>query len=164
MKKYLLLIVSFFILSNSFSFSVIKAPITQANQIFVAVDKNGEKISLQTISKISIKDYQNTTGKKLNLFERMNFKAAQKKARRSINSDGTVSVATAKKYGEGGFFGDFNIGGFALGLFLFLPGVLIAYLIGGDDEDIRRNRIRWAWKGAFTLVLIGLAIYRSLVI
>jgi hypothetical protein len=76
-----------------------------------------------------------------------------------MNADGTMNENFSKNYADGeGLFSDFNIGGFALGLLLFLPGVLIAYLIGGD-EDVKRSRVSWAWKGAAIFVTIALALF-----
>lgn len=163
MKKFLLILISFVIFSDSFCFSVIKSPVTQANQVFVYVGNSNAKISLLEISEISIKDYQKISGKHFNFFERLNFKNAQKKLRKSIKVDGTIDNKILKNFSDGdggGWFSDFNIGGFALGLFLFLPGILIAYLIGGD-EDIRRSRVRWAWTGAGVFAAIALAILKS---
>jgi len=162
MKKSFLLLLSLLLFSATFSFSVIKAPLTQASQLIVTVGKNGEKISLLEISKISVKDYQKITGRHLNFFERLSFKAAQKRFRKSINSDGTINQRMLGKNGFGDSFSEFNLGGFLLGLFLFLPGVLIAYLIGGEDEDIRRSRVKWAWYGAGVCAIIVAAALRNL--
>lgn len=161
MKKYLLLLLSVIIFSGSFGFSVIKTPVTQANQIFISVGKHGEKISMWEISRISVKDFQRISGERLNFFERLNFKAAQKKIKNNINSDGSVSNNIIGKNGFGDSFSDFHIGGFLLGLFLFLPGVLIAYLFGGE-EDTRRSRVKWAWYGAGIFALIAIAAFRSI--
>ena len=161
MKKYLLLFICTIIFSNSFSFSVIRNPVTQANQVFIYAGKNGAKLSLLEISKISIKNYQIVTGQNLNFFERLSFKVAQKKLRKNINADGTVNSKMLGSNSFGDSYSGFNIGGFLLGLLLFLPGVLIAYLIGGD-EDARRSRTKWAWYGAGIFIAIALALYKSL--
>ncbi|MGI8583313.1 MAG: hypothetical protein ACR2KX_14025 [Chitinophagaceae bacterium] len=161
MKKYLLLFLSIIIFSSSFSFSVIKPAMVQADKVFIFAGKNGARLSLLEVSKISIKDYQRITGQHLNFFERLNFKAAQKKIRKNISADGTVNSKILSTNSFGDSFSGFNLGGFLLGLFLFLPGVLIAYLIGGEDEDIRRSRVKWAWYGAGLFVVIALAVFRS---
>lgn len=162
MKKYLLLLILLITFSGSFSFSIIKNPLTKADQIFIPIGKNGGKISLLEISKISVKDYQRISGEHLNFFERLSFKAAQKKLRKNITAEGTVNTKMLGKNGFGDSFSDFHIGGFLLGLFLFLPGVLIAYLLGGDDEDIRRSRIKWAWYGAGIFAIIAAAVLRNI--
>ena len=162
MKKYLLIVLSLILLSESFAFSVIKTPVMEAEKIFIYVKDT--KLSLLAISKISIKEYQKLTGQHLNFFERLSFKATQKKLKKNINADGTVN---SKMLGKNLFGGDsetpFNIGGFLLGLILFLPGVLIAYLIGGD-EDVRHSRVKWAWFGAGICIAIALAISKLVIL
>lgn len=53
----------------------------------------------------------------------------------------------------------FHFGGFALGFFVGLIGVLIAYLIRGD-EAVDRNRRKWAWIGfgVYVLLLVALIV------
>ncbi len=45
MKKYLILSLALIIFSDTFSFSVIKSPVAQANQIFITVGKKEQKFS-----------------------------------------------------------------------------------------------------------------------
>ncbi len=158
MKKYLLLFISLVILSDSFSFSVNRTPVIQASQIFINVGKAGTKISLLEISKMSVKDYEVLAKTHLNFLERMNFRTVQKKIRKNINPDGTVNSKMIGKNAMGDAFSGFNIGGFVLGLLLFLPGVLIAYLIGGEE---RSTRVRWAWYGAGIFAIIALGLLRT---
>jgi hypothetical protein len=75
------------------------------------------------------------------------FRLAQKKLRNSINEDGSFSDKRMEKMFKDEMSGTtgFHLGGFALGLFLFLIGVLIAYLI---NDDKKSNRVKWAWIGA----------------
>ena len=47
--------------------------------------------------------------------------------------------------------GAFSLSGLALGLFLSLIGVLIAYLITTGDK---KGRITWAWIGAIISLII----------
>jgi hypothetical protein len=135
-----------------------EAPVLKAHQLFFPVGKNGEKISYAQLATISIADLQALTGKRMGFFQRMNFRMAQLKIRKSIAPDGTIrnkKVArffTAKgRAGETGF----HIGGFALGFFVGLIGVLIAYLI---KDDFKRNRVKWAWIGYGIFVAIYLVL------
>ncbi len=96
------------------------------------------------------------TGRKMKFSEKVNFKIAQRELRKNINNDGSFSSKKFENYfssvpvpGPGGI----NWGGLALGLFLSLIGVLIAYLISGDNKG---PRIRWAWIGAaISFVIVG---------
>lgn len=87
----------------------------------------------------------------MSLSEKISFKAAQRQLRNSIHRDGTLDKNVGVP-GKG-----IHWGGLALGFFLSLIGVLIAYLIKVGD---RRSRIRWAWIGA----LIGFIVFGAILI
>ena len=114
---------------------------------------NGLKISLLDLSQISIKDVQELRGAKMKFADRLAFKAAQKKLRININPDGTFDNKILKKLKKAEGSSGFNLGGFALGFLLGLIGVLIAYLIKGDQ---RQSRIKWAWIGFLVWVALVL--------
>ena len=104
----------------------------KANQIYLPIGKNMQ-ISLMDLSVISIKDYEKVSGKHLNFFQKISFKAAQKQLRHSISSDGTItSNKLLKALSSDGITSGFNIGCFALGFFLGRIGVLLSYVINGD--------------------------------
>jgi hypothetical protein len=114
----------------------------------------GKVISFQDLAYIKVADYEKITGKKMSLFKKMEFKLSQRKLRNSINADGTFSNKRMEKMFKDEMSGTtgFHLGGFALGLFLSLIGVLIAYLI---NDEKKSNRVKWAWIGAaVNLVLI----------
>jgi hypothetical protein len=97
------------------------------------------------LSTISVENAQQLTGRKMNFFERMSFKITQRKLKRNIHDDGTIdskriTALVRKRGGETGF----HAGGFALGFFLGVAGVVIAYIL---DDDYKKNRIKWAWIG-----------------
>ena len=157
MKRILTLSLAFFILlaaSAKTNVSVLppKPGKLNANQILVPIGKNGETISLAELSRIKVKDLEAITGTKMKLGDKIGFSIAQKQLRININADGTINnkklnKALAKADGTS----DFNLGGFALGFLLSIIGVLIAYLIKGDNHAAR---IKWAWIGfAVSLVL-----------
>lgn len=158
MKQVIFLVVFILLVVSSFAVVVPTSKNPQAASIMLPVGKTGKTISLQDLSVISSKDFQHLTGNKMNLAERLSFKIAQKQLRGSINSDGTISsrrlTNAVKKYdGSSGF----HIGGFALGFFLGLIGVLIAYLIG---DEKKHKRVKWAWIGG----AIGLTLYLILLL
>ncbi|MEQ1675294.1 MAG: hypothetical protein ABL876_01255 [Chitinophagaceae bacterium] len=129
-----------------------KDPILHADKMFFPVGKTGKTVSLLELSKISVKELQALTGQKMNFFDKAKFRIAQKKLRDNINSDGTISnkkiqkALTKQKGGETGF----HFGGFALGFFLGIIGVVIAYVI---NDDYKRNRVKWSWIG-FGIALV----------
>jgi hypothetical protein len=130
-------------------------PQVKASEVYLPVGNTGQMLSVQDLSLISVKDFQNLTGKKMNLVDRLGFKIAQKKLRNSINTDGTFNKKKVEKFfnsaAEGG--SGFHAGGFFLGLILGLIGVLIAYLI---KDDKKKARVKWAWIGwVIWLVVYG---------
>jgi len=157
MKKIIVLLAVFCFYTASFASTGFTSAPKNANQMYIPVGKNA-KISLMELSEIKVKDYEKLSGTHLNFFQRMTFKAGQKKLRNGISTDGTI---TNKKLLKAMSNGDpsvgFHLGGFALGFGLGLIGVLIAYIIKGD-EDVDRNRRKWAWIGFGAYVVILLTI------
>lgn len=160
MKKLLTLLTAFAFVSSSFAISNVteEKPQPRADKIFVPIANTGYKISLMELSRISMKDLQLLTGRKMNLIEKIAFKDAQKTLKRNINPDGTFDKRFAKKLQRRGDGEGFQAGGFFLGLLLGLIGVLIAYLI--KDEQ-KRNRVKWAWIGWGVWIAILLIIIAS---
>ncbi len=159
MKKLLILLIAITAFSFCFATTVIEAkPILRADQIFIPTNKTGGKISLMELSRIKIKDFEKLRGEKMNFFDRITFKAAQKKVSDNINNDGTINNKKLNKFlsksGETGF----HLGGFALGFLLGLIGILIAYLI---KDDYKRNRVKWSWIGFGIYLVIFIIIAAS---
>jgi hypothetical protein len=153
MKKILVLlaVVSFY--TASFASTGFSSVPKNANQMYIPMGNN-TRITLMDLSEMKVKDYEKLSGKHLNFFQKLAFKAEQKKLRNSISEDGTITnkkLANAFAYGDGSL--GFNIGWFALGLFLGLIGVLLSYIINGDP-DVKRNRQKWAWIGWGVWVVI----------
>jgi hypothetical protein len=146
MKKFLLLFIATAIFFVSFGNRITEIkPVLNANNIFIPVGKTGKSVSLMELSTISVKEFQILINRKMKFFDRLAFKAGQKKLQKNISADGTLKKKfdkNFKKYfsGESGF----HAGGFALGFFLLLIGVLIAYVI---NDDYKKNRVKWAWLG-----------------
>lgn len=145
MKKAFLLFAAFLILTSSFAATTVMFPKLKANETYIPIGTEGKKISLQELSTISMNDLEKLTGRKMTLMDKLSLKITQHKLRKSIKADGTIENKKIEKFflkrgGETGF----HFGGFALGFFLGLIGVLIAYLI---RDDYKRNRVKWAWIG-----------------
>ena len=154
MKKFFFVIAGLLILSSSFGTSNILSPKkVNANEVFIPIGKTGKKISLQELSTIDTKNLQSLTGSKMNFAEKLSFKIAQKKLKRSIHADGTIDNKKFQKlFEKGDVTSGFHLGGFVLGLLLGIIGVLIAYLI---NDDKKHDRVKWAWIGfAIWLVVI----------
>jgi uncharacterized BrkB/YihY/UPF0761 family membrane protein len=79
--------------------------------------------------------------------------------KKSINRDGTINSDRMAKLLSPGAGKDvtagFHVGGFLLGFFLSLIGVLIAYLI---NDDKKPSRVKWAWIGAAVSLVIWLIV------
>lgn len=70
----------------------------------IPIGKNGEKVSLMELSQMSTKNYEELTGRKMNLAKKIEFKLIQRNLRNSISENGTVktkilgkAMAKAKK-------------------------------------------------------------------
>ena len=159
MRKIFALVAVLFALNVTFAtVSVTTPPRAKASDIFIPLGTSGEKISLYDLATMKIKEVEQMTGKKMKFKDRIAFKVAQKQVRGNIAPDGTFDTknlekafAKQQKGGETGF----HFGGFALGFFLGLIGVLIAYLI---NDDYKRNRVKWAWIACAIIVAINLAL------
>ena len=136
--------------------SATKAPL-RADEVYLPVGTTGHLISLMDLSRISVKDFEALSGKKMKFSERINFKLGQRELKKSINPDGSFSKKSVEKYlaRPAGPGGGFSLTGLLLGLFLSLLGVLIAYVIAGSDK---RSRVTWAWIGAVISLIIWGAI------
>jgi hypothetical protein len=159
MKRFLTLSLALLILSTTFAKpSVVVLPSKpaklNANQILIPIGKNGETISLVDLSRMKVKDLEAITGQKMKLASKIGFVLTQKQLRNSINADGTINNKKLNKaFSKANGSSDFNLGGFALGLLLSIIGVLIAYLIKGDEHAAR---VKWAWIGFGVSLVIWL--------
>jgi hypothetical protein len=125
----------------------------KATEVYIPIGKTGQLISVWELSQIRVKDFEKVTGKKMNFVEKVNFKSAQRQLRKNINRDGSFSSKYEKYFSPAAMSNGAMWGGLALGLFLSLIGVLIAYLIKTGDT---KKRIKWAWIGAaISLILWG---------
>lgn len=152
MKKLLVLLAVFTFCTASFASTGFSTVPKNANRMYIPLGNN-TRITLMDLSEMKVKDYEKLSGKHLNFFQKLAFKAEQKKLRNSISEDGTITNnKLANAFSGDGSLG-FNIGWFALGLLLGLIGVLLSYIINGDP-DVKRNRHKWAWIGWGVWVVI----------
>lgn len=90
MKKIFTLFAGLFLLSTTFAASTVVTPKIFASQVMIPISA-GKSISLLDLSQMKVKDFENLSGRHLNLLQRITFSLAQKKLRKSINEDGTVN-------------------------------------------------------------------------
>lgn len=147
MRKILFTLTLCFLITSVGANVPLDKPAIKASEVLIPIGKDGQFISFEELSVISLHDMQKLTGEKMSLSEKITFKVAQRKLRSSIHRDGTLD----KRFWVAGV--GIHWGGLALGFFLSVIGVLIAYLIKVGD---RRSRIRWAWIGALiSFVIVG---------
>ena len=159
--RYFILLSGLVILFSTASATL--APVrdgSKASAVFLPIGTTGKSISIEELSAISLSEFEHLTGKKMRFFDRISFRLAQRELRNSIREDGTITGKKAKKLavmadGEKGF----QAGGFFLGFFVGLIGVLIAYLI---NDDKKSNRVKWAWIGFGVYAVLLLALVLAL--
>ena len=115
-------------------------------------------MSLQKFTELSTKEFSTITGKKMNFFKRIEFRAMQHRIKHDLKKHPDATWGNYVKFnskGEASF--SFNWGAFALGFLLWPIGVLIALLAFEDKQ---------AWKSALiglgVGILFGLLVLRSL--
>jgi len=160
MKRLLLIFLAFSITTSSFAFSTSSFVHRKASDVYIPVGSTGQKISLLDLSTIGTKEFETLSGHRLSFFDKIGFKMAQHKLRNSIKADGTIDNKKLNKFLEQGDHSTgFHLGGFALGFFVGLIGVLIAYLI---NDDYKRNRVKWAWIGFGIFLVLYLILILAL--
>jgi hypothetical protein len=164
MRKLLSLAIAFSILTQCSVSAAVVAPSKptppktmaplKASDVRIPIGKTGKTVSLLELSTMKVDDIEHLTGEKMGWMKRMEFKLALRKLRHSIKPDGTVDTKSLARLGRPGYYdddGSFHIGGFALGFFVGLIGVLIAYLINDDNHH---RRVKWAWIGFGCFVVL----------
>ncbi len=128
----------------------------KATEIMIPIGKTGKQISLAEFSKLKPDEYEKIAQVKLNFFDRIAYKMAIKKLRKGIAPDDTIkNKKIAKMFSTDGETG-FHLGGFALGFFLGLIGVIITYVM---NDEKKSNRVKWAWLGLLgSIVILGIMI------
>lgn len=146
-------------LVQSFAVGIVTPP-KNAYNVFIPIGTKGQRISLIALAQVDIKTFETLSGRHLGFVDKIGFKIAQRDLRKSISEDGSINSKKLNRYlkSEDHSTG-FHIGGFALGFFVGLIGVLIAYLI---NDDNKRNRVKWTWIGFAVGFLLTIALYASI--
>jgi hypothetical protein len=151
MKKHLILLLLFSLSFNLVGFSAILPP---SKDIKGAIDKNQIE-SIKQFSTMSFNEYEKMLGHKASKIEQFAFARMQKKTNKMFDSEGNLLEKYQKRflkmYSEPG--GSF-VGGFALGFFLGVIGLILAYAVNNDGD--KRNRIKGAWWGFIIQAILGI--------
>jgi hypothetical protein len=118
------------------------------NNLFATVASHVASTPQIQLTTFSVKDYQQMVGKKLSLKDKIVFHYAKRdllKKAKTTNQETLAKVVADTGSG-------FNLGGFLLGFFFSIVGVLVALLFG-------RNVLRWAWRGFLAGLVLVLAGY-----
>ena len=116
--------------------------------------KDPNPLSLMTAKQflaLSPQKYQEITGKKMNLVQKVEFKMVQHKVKKMVRRGDVVTMADVQKKFED--MSSMNVLGFLLGLILGPVGVIIA-LILKETGDVGADTVRWSLYG----LLIWLAV------
>jgi|GEM_PF-2041394 hypothetical protein len=153
MKRLTIFLLAVALFGQSFAAFVTKSEKAKASEVKVTLSA-GTQVSVTELSTMSLKEFEKANGKKLNFLEKKVFKMSQRKLSRMIDADGNIDQKAMDQFAakEMASTGDFNFGGFILGLLLSIIGVLIAYIIDGKGSSL----VKWAWIGAAVNLAIWL--------
>ena len=104
-----------------------------------------EHLTTEQFLSLRPKDIRSISGKRVTLKERIVLKIVQQKIRKALKQETEINLSSAHAEADR----NFNVGGFLLGFFFSLVGVLIAILFGG-------NAVRSALLGALCGFLVAL--------
>lgn len=152
MKKIVSLFLALFVLvfqtSTGFA-SFSKPAATESTATVMATPKEGLLgLNVEQILALTPGKYEELTGTKMSLKEKIALKYVQRNIKRDLKKHGTV---TMEDYVDGDGSVRFNIGGFVLGLLLGLIGVALAYIFS-NDKSFRRS----SWYGFGVLLILAL--------
>ena len=128
-----------------------------ANQSAIDPTNPLSLITAKQFLSLTPKKYQELSGKKLNLFQKIEFKMVQHKVKKMVKRGEVVTMADVQKRFED--LGTMNVLGFLLGLILGPVGVIIA-LILKETGNVDPSVLRWSLYG----LLIWLAIVLIVII
>ena len=154
MKRVFTSFVFILLITSAFATAGFKRITPRAREIFLTLSPT-QKISLLDFSTMKISDYENTTGKHLNFFSRLAFRNLQRQLRHDINKDCTLNQKFGRNNGNTINKNHFNVGWFLFGLLFGPLGVLVSFLLGGNQE-LKNDRQKWALVGfAGWLIIVG---------
>jgi hypothetical protein len=144
---------------SAYALSITDPSPVRASDIKFQINRTGCQVSLDELLRMSVKEFEDANSKKLSFLEKLSFKITRNHLRNNILPDGTISSRHLKKWtkqidGKQGF----HLGGFILGL-TGLIGIILVYAL---EDEKRKNRIKWAWIGFGTGMLIAIIYISSI--
>ena len=112
-------------------------------------------ISAKQFLTLTPQKFQELTGKKMNLVQRLEFRMLQQKVKKMVRRGEVVTMADVQKRFED--VGSMNVLGFLLGLVLGPVGVVIA-LILKETGDVGSDVVRWSLYGLLVWLAIVLVV------
>ena len=103
MRKILSSLLALSFVISSFASGLYSVPASshpaapKAAEVIFPVGKDGAKISLMDLSRMSIKEWEAVSGQKMKVSQKVGFKLMQKQLRNSINADGTINQKKLEK-------------------------------------------------------------------
>jgi hypothetical protein len=154
MRKISLVILCLFAINVFLKASTIlpvKTSYPKANEVMIPLMGTNKFISVEDFLLLTPRSYEEMTGKKMRLGQKLDLGISKRYLKTIIRKDGTVD---AEKMKRRGFFGgwQWHWGGFALGLFLSLLGPIVALFF---NDDYKWDRF---WSALHTAVWVGLLI------
>jgi len=141
-------------IANAFtSLVVISKPVSATTTI-----KNPNPLSLISAKQfltLTPQKFQELTGKKMNIIQRLEFKMLQHKVRKMVRRGEVVTMADVQKKFDD--IGSMNVLGFLLGLVLGPVGVVIA-LILKETGDVGSDVVKWSLYGLLVWLAIVLVV------
>lgn len=135
-----------------FLFVLFQITAASASLIVVSTVKKKDVLTIQKVSEMSFRQYQNLNGGKLGFKDRIAFLMVKKELKKQVklgNGAKDITPVLSSMMNQEKF--RFKIGGFLAGVIFGIFGVGATYLITKD-----RNVHRSAWIGFGILVLIAL--------
>ena len=138
----------------------------KASTTLIVISKPATATTIKTpnpLSLISAKEFltltpqkfQQLTGKRMNLVQRLEFKMLQHKVKKMVRRGEVVTMADVQKKFDD--IGSMNVLGFLLGLVLGPVGVVIA-LILKETGDVGSDVVKWSLYGLLVWLAIVLVV------
>lgn len=140
-----------FYCQNSFSFSIVRNP-GNKNENKVEI-KNPDYLKASFFVNMSAKQFENATGQKLNLFQKVYFKIIQHQLKRDLKRNPNLLITNYVDVKTAKF--KFSFLWFVIASFIGPFGVLLAYYAHPQKKDpvTKKDKIKSAWLGFVFFVL-----------